>query len=155
MNGSPTLNLHVALGLVVDGSRALFIRRHDPLIPEYDERLEIPGGKVEAGEHPADAACREVLEETGYSVVADMRLPNTYHAEFPQKDPPISVTVECWLCSLRKEEQPALPIPAEQTGVWHRLDRLPFSSIIPGSLEFALWASRALRYLHSARRIVI
>lgn len=30
--------------------------------------IEIPGGMIDAGESPADAARRELLEETGYSV---------------------------------------------------------------------------------------
>ncbi|GAA1694068.1 NUDIX hydrolase [Fodinicola feengrottensis] len=31
----------------------------------------LPGGKVEHGEHPHDAAIREVEEETGYSIAVD------------------------------------------------------------------------------------
>ena len=31
----------------------------------------LPGGGIDPGEHPADAAVREVLEETGYHVVLD------------------------------------------------------------------------------------
>jgi ADP-ribose pyrophosphatase len=35
------------------------------------ELLELPGGAVDAGEEPLRAACRELLEETGYAGVVE------------------------------------------------------------------------------------
>jgi ADP-ribose pyrophosphatase YjhB (NUDIX family) len=52
--------------LVVDDvGRLLLVRRaHDPYLGAWD----IPGGFCDLREHPADAARREVLEETGLEV---------------------------------------------------------------------------------------
>ncbi|MCW2912649.1 MAG: hydrolase [Actinomycetia bacterium] len=51
--------------LAVDGQgRVLLIWRHR-FIPDA-WGWELPGGRVEAGEEPAEAAAREVLEETGW-----------------------------------------------------------------------------------------
>lgn len=42
----------------------------------YDD-WSLPKGKLDAGEHPLQAACREVLEETGLEVAAGRRCPTT------------------------------------------------------------------------------
>jgi len=55
-----------AAGAVVfEGDSVLLIRRANP--PRAGE-WALPGGKVETGEDPANAAVREVLEETGLSI---------------------------------------------------------------------------------------
>jgi ADP-ribose pyrophosphatase YjhB (NUDIX family) len=54
-----------------DGGRVLLVRRSD------DGRWAMPGGWVEPGETPADAAVRETLEETGL-VVTDPRVVHVY-----------------------------------------------------------------------------
>jgi tRNA(adenine34) deaminase len=46
--------------------RILTVRAIDPL--SGTEFLFLPGGAIEAGETPAQAALRETLEETGYAV---------------------------------------------------------------------------------------
>ena len=66
---------------VTPAGEAVFIRQFRPGVNSV--RLEIPGGIMEAGEDPAAAAARELLEETGY------------RGDAPQ-----------WLCSV--EPNPAL-----------------------------------------------
>lgn len=54
-----------AYAVVVDSDRVL--------LPHWrgDGRWMLPGGGIDPGEDPADAAVREVLEETGYAVELD------------------------------------------------------------------------------------
>ena len=54
-----------ASGAVIRTGRVLLIRRSNP--PNADT-LALPGGKINLGETPAQAAQRELLEETGLVV---------------------------------------------------------------------------------------
>ena len=54
-----------------DGGRVLLVRRSD------DGRWAMPGGWVEPGETPAEAAVRETLEETGL-LVTDAQIVHVY-----------------------------------------------------------------------------
>lgn len=56
-----------------DDGRLLLVRGHRPTDPTA-ETLEFPGGIVDDGESPADAAVREVAEETGHAATALVRL---------------------------------------------------------------------------------
>ena len=52
----------------------------------YHGLLEFPGGGIEPGETPLEAAIREVEEEVGIAVLpADGKFMGTYHNEFPNK----------------------------------------------------------------------
>ncbi|MFI6519433.1 NUDIX hydrolase [Spirillospora sp. NPDC050679] len=60
------LRVRPAAGVIaLDGAgRALLIWRHRFITDQWG--WEMPGGRVEEGEDPAEAAARELLEETGY-----------------------------------------------------------------------------------------
>jgi 8-oxo-dGTP pyrophosphatase MutT (NUDIX family) len=70
--------------------------------PRYDD-WSLPKGKLEPGEHPLDAAVREVREETGYTAVVGRRLPGTsYHGLAGPK------TVDYW--AMRLPDPDAEPV---------------------------------------------
>lgn len=55
-------------GIVIDGrGRILLLERHVPRAEGLRHEIRLPKGKIEAGETPAQAALREVTEESGYS----------------------------------------------------------------------------------------
>lgn len=58
-----------ASALVVHDGQVLLVRLRDPV--SHVEALYPPGGAIEPGERPAEAARRETLEETGLHVVVD------------------------------------------------------------------------------------
>jgi len=69
----------VAVGIVRDGDGRIFVQRRPP------EGLlggmwEFPGGKVEAGETPAEALRREMREETGWNVAVGAPVAVVRHA---------------------------------------------------------------------------
>lgn len=65
----------VVVGVAVvinEDNEILLTHRSEPALPEADDTWELPGGRVEHGESPAEAATREVAEETGYRVEVDL-----------------------------------------------------------------------------------
>ncbi|GAA0527677.1 NUDIX domain-containing protein [Paractinoplanes ferrugineus] len=64
-----------------DGGRVLLIRRGD------NGRWSLPSGMIDPGEQPADAAVREVLEETGIVAEVDVLAGVATHpVEYPNGD---------------------------------------------------------------------
>ncbi|MFJ6568287.1 (deoxy)nucleoside triphosphate pyrophosphohydrolase [Streptomyces sp. NPDC091292] len=59
-----------------DAGRLLAARRSAP--PEVAGRWELPGGKVEPGELPADALVRELREELGIKAEVVARVPGEW-----------------------------------------------------------------------------
>lgn len=57
----------VGAAIVRDGRALVAVRAHDP----EKGRLDLPGGFLEVGEHPADALVREVREELGVTIEVD------------------------------------------------------------------------------------
>jgi 8-oxo-dGTP pyrophosphatase MutT (NUDIX family) len=57
---------YAAIVAITPAERVVIVRQYRPAVEKYT--LELPSGLVDPGESPAQAAARELLEETGYRV---------------------------------------------------------------------------------------
>ncbi len=74
--------LDVALAVICDGDRVLISRRKPGT--HLEGFWEFPGGKVEPGETPEEAAVREAAEEVGLECQAQCRLGEVVHP-YPER----------------------------------------------------------------------
>jgi 8-oxo-dGTP diphosphatase len=75
--------------LLVDGEGRVLLQHRDANAPSSPNRWGTPGGHVEPGESPLDAARREVLEETGLRVGNEVTLFRHFYA-YGRSNPPFS-----------------------------------------------------------------
>ena len=85
----------VTAAVVFDGEKVLLTRRPDD--KSYPGFWEFPGGKVEPGESPAEALCREMREELD----AEARVIGIYEVVFHRYDwgPVLILAYRCQLLS--------------------------------------------------------
>lgn len=136
---SPRLPRLAALALTLSGSEVLLVRRANP----PDQGLwGYPGGKVEFGETMAEAAVRELAEETGLVAVAVEELGRI---ELIDRDPEGGILYHYYLGVVLCEGQPG-PVCAgddAEEAAW-----FPFASVLQGELglskDVALYLQLAL-----------
>ncbi|MFE2260403.1 (deoxy)nucleoside triphosphate pyrophosphohydrolase [Streptomyces griseosporeus] len=94
---------------LLDGGRLLAARRSAP--PELAGRWELPGGKVEPGEHPETALARELHEELGVTADPVERVPG----QWPLKPPYV---LQVWTARLRPDSAPPRPLQDHDALRW-------------------------------------
>lgn len=121
----------VAAAILADG-RLLAARRRQPIGDGSDGRWELPGGKVEPGESPAQALAREIVEELGCVVVVGHRLAG-------QERLSDDTVLHAYLCTL---DGAAVPQPTEH-------DALRWLS--PEELDDVTWLLADRRFVAGLR----
>ncbi|MFF0815360.1 (deoxy)nucleoside triphosphate pyrophosphohydrolase [Rhodococcus sp. NPDC003318] len=71
-SGDSAVRPEVAAAAIVEGGRLLLAQRLSP--PELAGRWELPGGKIEPGETPAEGLRRELREELGVETAVGERI---------------------------------------------------------------------------------
>jgi ADP-ribose pyrophosphatase YjhB (NUDIX family) len=115
---------------VFDGGRILLVKEPD------DGSWSLPGGWAGVGETPAEAAVREVREESGYRVRA-VRLLSAYDRDRQGHTPiPYHVYKLVFLCEVM-DRTPARAVDADGVGFFgeHELPELSLSRVIPDQIE--------------------
>ena len=115
---------------VFDGGRILLVKEPD------DGGWSLPGGWADIGETPAEAAVREVREESGYRVRA-VRLLSAYDRDRQGHTPiPYPVYKLVFLCEVM-DRTPARAVDADGVGFFgeHELPELSLSRVIPDQIE--------------------
>lgn len=107
----------VVAAAILSGDRLLAAQRSAP--PELAGQWELPGGKVEPGEEPADALHREIREELGVSITLGEQVPAPDGADWPIL---AGMRMRVWLARLASGSPEALQDHSQLR--WVPLDQL-------------------------------
>ena len=91
----------IAVALIRNSKGEVLVqKRIDPLVPEADGKWEFPGGVVEFGETPEQAAIRECKEETGCAITIIRVLP-LCHTKMWQRTDGVALQAFVWFFEAR------------------------------------------------------
>lgn len=129
--------------IINEKDQIFFTQRSDPGSP-YDQKWELPGGKIEHGELPTEALIREIKEETGYLVRIEQLLPieTAMHAF------DLQVIMIPYLCSIVEgsfsaEDKKILD------GKFMTIEEMKDHEFLPRDTEIAISALAAHKHLKS------
>ena len=113
--------------VIFDGPRILLVQRgRQPAMGQWS----VPGGHVEPGESPAEAAVRETFEETGLRVRV-VRHVGTVSRQASDVD---EFVIEDFLCELIERAEPVAADDAQAARFVH-VDDLDEIDLVPGLLD--------------------
>ena len=93
---------------------------------EWKDFWEFPGGKIDAGETPEEALCREIKEELDTEIAVD-KLFKTINYDYPT----FHITMHCYLCTI---ENGSLTLLEHEAAKWLSLEQLDSVTWLPADL---------------------
>ena len=125
----------IGKSLTIDNNKILMVLRNRPHQSSAHNKWELPGGKVEFGEHPKVTCERECLEETGYKVKSLELVKELHTFVWSREEEDVNVIVVCYTAKLLGGEP-----STEDKGVnkvkWFDFNELPSKEeCIPGTIE--------------------
>ena len=93
---------------------------------EWKDFWEFPGGKIDAGETPEEALCREIKEELDTEIAVG-ELFTTIDYDYPT----FHITMHCYLCTI---ENGSLTLLEHEAAKWLSLEQLDSVTWLPADL---------------------
>ena len=90
---------------------------------EWKDFWEFPGGKIDAGETPEEALCREIKEELDTEIAVG-ELFTTINYDYPT----FHITMHCYLCTI---ENGSLTLLEHEAAKWLSLEQLDSITWLP------------------------
>ena len=117
-------HIEVAAAIIIDGGRIFATQRG---YGEFKDGWEFPGGKIEQGETPQQAAKREVREELDTEIEVG-ELFDTVEYDYPD----FHLTMHCFLCTVRSGN---LVLKEHQAAKWLTRETLDSVEWLPADIE--------------------
>ncbi len=121
--------------VVNEKGEILFVRRKKEWHKEAHNKWEFPGGKIEFGETPEEAAKREAKEESGYNVEVEYLLPKILSSKWIAEDQESQQILICYVCKLVGGEQ-SLADHGVSEIKWFDGNKAQKLECLPGTIDF-------------------
>lgn len=112
--------IHVAAALIIDNHRIFATQRG---YGEWKDYWEFPGGKIESGETPEEALCREILEELDTMISVKDKL-ITVEYDYPS----FHLSMDCFIAEIIKGD---LVLNEHEAARWLKKEELDTVNWLP------------------------